>query len=118
MSYASDGIGDNKELALSVAGNDYTLHFTNSDSLTSADDTASDFYFDNLTLTKKFNLRTDQALRIVSFNGRTLTDPILVAANAQLTRDFEVPLLRTMVLRTTAADTNVQVLCGGNDYNG
>ena len=79
------GVGENKEFAVATLS-DVTLNFNDS-SHTSADDTATQKYFDNQidgssSSVTAFFLRANQTIQIVSMNNVTFTDPITVIANA------------------------------------
>lgn len=112
MSWVSNALGDNKEMAFATL-QDYVVHF-NSQGNTAANDTDTVRYFTNRTNVRKFNVRTDQAIRITKFNDKTLTDPILIAANKSITRELGTPMLTNITIRTTVVDTNVQILIDGD----
>ena len=107
-----ESIGDNKEFGVATAG-EITIHFTNSSSLTSSDDSSSDKYFDRIMDVTMFDLRTNQTVQIVSMTGPsgevTFTDPITVIVNAGHIEKWDTPVLTKMVIRTLTDDTDVKL---------
>ncbi len=106
-----DNIGDNKEIGI-AAISDVTFHFGLS-GFTSANDTATDKYFDNtpgdINSVKGFFLRSDQTVQIVSMNEIVFTDPITVVINKGHKETFQMPQISKMKIRTTVANTNIKL---------
>lgn len=105
-----EGIGDNKEFTV-TAVSDVTVYFN--DTYTSANDTATEKYFNNGSLVKAFTFRPNQTIQIVSLNGVTLTDPITIFINTVYTEKYDVPTVFKMVIRTTVADTHIRLRTRG-----
>jgi len=101
-----ESMGDNKEFT-STAIEDITIYFVHTN--TSADDTATEKYFNISSATKYLNIRNDQTIQIVSMNDITFTDPITVVINKGHTEKLDVPNLWRMVIRTTTAGTNIKI---------
>ncbi|KKN53830.1 hypothetical protein LCGC14_0598560 [marine sediment metagenome] len=108
--------GENKEFAVASIS-DVTIYIDNTAN-TSANDTATEKYFDTqlnsvtpgaFTRARAFFLWADQTIKIVSMNGKEFTDPITVTINKGISENFDYPLLRQMKIRTTVADTNVKL---------
>lgn len=101
--------GDNKEFAVSGVA-DVTLHFGNVGGKTSADDTATNKYFDNHVTATKFAVRADQTILEVGVNNKTFTDPVTIILNTTHTEKYDTPFVSKIVLRTTSAGTtNIKV---------
>jgi len=104
-----ENVGDNREFGVSGIAT-VTVHFGNVGGKTSADDTATDKYVDNHTSGTKFNVRSDQTIKITKINNITLTDPITVLINAGHTEKFTNPVLSSITFETTVTGTtNVKV---------
>lgn len=101
-----EGVGDNKEFTV-VDISTITVYFNNSN--TSADDTATDKYFDHGSLAKSFTLRPNQTIQILSMNGQTFTDPDSVFINTVYTEKFDTPTVFKMEIRTTVANTHIRL---------
>ena len=103
--------GDNKEFAIASIS-DVTVHFGTSGK-TSADDTATDKYFDNtpgdINSAKGIFLRCDQSILVVGMNAITFTDPIFVAKDTSIKETFATPFIFEMVIRTTVVNTNLKL---------
>lgn len=116
LSLIQDGsVGDNKEFAV-AAISDVNIHIGVSGK-TSADDTATDKYFDNLMSTdgaycstaKAFYIRSDQTVQIVGMNNTTFTNPITVVINKGHRELFDVRQVFKIVIRTTVVNTNLKI---------
>lgn len=103
--------GDNKEIGIADIS-DVTFYFGKS-GVTSANDTATDKYFDNapgdINSVRGFFLRSNQTVQIVSMNDIVFTDPITVVINLGHKETFQVPLIFKMVIRTTVVNTNIKL---------
>lgn len=110
MSYISEEIGDNKEFAVATIS-DVTIYFNGGSggTNTSANDTATEKYIDNPHAVKSFALRSDNTVQIVSINGITFTDPYTAVADKGITEKMDSPVIYTMVIRTTATNTNIKL---------
>ena len=105
-----DGIGDNKEFAI-AAISDVTVWLNGGTTgiNTSANDTATNKYFDNYTTAKAFCLRPNKTVEIVSINGVVLTDPYTAVVDKGITEKLDAPLLFKMVIRTTETNTSIKL---------
>lgn len=101
-----EGVGDNKEFTVADIST-VTIYFN--DSNTSADDTATNRYFDNGSLAKAFTIRPNQTIQILSINGQTFTDPISVFINTVYTEKFDTPTIFKMEILTTVANTHIRL---------
>ena len=106
----AENIGDNKEFAVASAS-EIDVYFNSSN--TSANDTATTKYVDNNVLIKQLQIRTDQAIQIVGYNGIDFTDPISIVANASLIEKFDTPTVFRITIRTLTANTNIKIRCRG-----
>lgn len=100
-------VGDNKEFVV-VGISTVTVHFNDS-SLTSANDTSTDLYFDHNANRHKICLRTDKTLRISKINDVTLTSPITVVAATSYTERFFGGGYNSLELLIESANTAVKV---------
>lgn len=99
--------GDNKEFAVSGV-QEVKVHFTGDN--TSSNDTETDKYFDFSFIVIKFNVRSDESIKITKLNNRTLTDPITVTKDKGHTEKHFGPMLDSITLKTTVAGvTNIKV---------
>ena len=107
-----EGEGENKEFAIALIS-DVTI-YVNDSTNTSANDTAIKKYFDNqlpnpFASAKKFALRSDNTVQIVSINNVTFTDPYTAIVDKGISETFDVPTVWKMVIRTTAVNTAVKL---------
>lgn len=106
-----DNIGDNKEFGVATVS-DVTIFFGKS-GVTSANDTATEKYFDNapgdINSVKGFFLRNDKTIVIVSMNDVIFTDPITVTIDKGHKETFGFPQISEMVIRTTDTNTNIKI---------
>lgn len=112
------GEGDNKEFAVDGT---QTVNINLDSSKTSADDTATEKYFDvNLTTSgntpynsaRAFFLRNDQTVEIIGMNNVTFTDPITVVLNKGHREEFNQALIFKITIKTTVATgttTNIKL---------
>jgi len=103
--------GDNKEFYVADIS-DVTVYIGKSGK-TSADDTATERYFNNamtpIASASKLSIRNDQTIQIVSMNGVTFTDPITIIINKGHTEIFDSPIIYKIVLRTTVVNTLIRM---------
>ena len=108
--------GENKEFAI-AAISDVAVHIDDS-SNTSANDTATDKYFDtqinSLTSSafakaRAFALRPDQTVLITKINGKTLTDPYTAVKNKGIEEQFDNAIISSLTIRTTVVNTNIKL---------
>ena len=109
---STDGL--NKEFAV-AAISDVTVYIDSTN--TSANDTATEKYFDN-DLTdgggdsndaRAIFIRNDQTIQIVSMNLTTFTDPITIVLAKGHKETWDKPHLYRLVLRTTVVNTNIKI---------
>jgi len=109
---ASDG--DNKEFAV-AAISDVTVYIDHAN--TSANDTATEKYFDNALSdggagqdeARAIFIRNDNTIQIVGMNETTFTDPITITKDVGHRETFDKHWLRSLVIRTTVDDTNIRI---------
>ena len=94
---------------------DVTIYFNGgaAGTNTSANDTATEKYFDTQGAVSAFCLRPNQTTQIISMNGLTFTDPITVIINTPYTDHYDAPLLFKMVIRPTVAGTSIKLRTKG-----
>ena len=74
--------GDSREVTIPVSAGNVEVTFNIKSDYTTADDTETNKYFDNISRTAdKFALRSSTACQIKSINGIDFTDPITIQAN-------------------------------------
>ena len=103
--------GKNLEFGVGTAGTEVTIYFTGGSTgdKTSSDDTETEKYTDSYGRVKYYQIRSDQAIQLLSINGNTFTDPISVTKNTGITEKLDTPLIIKMTLRTTTDNTNVKI---------
>ena len=104
-------VGDNKEFSV-IAISDVTVYFGDNAN-TSANDTATNKYFDTWGTVKSYQIRSDQTVQIISINGVTMTDPITCVADKGIIEKYDVPTVFKMVIRTSVANTNIKIRVRG-----
>lgn len=97
---------NNTEIDVANVGTDITYQFASS-----GIDTAILKYYNLEGPAVSLSIRPDKIVSILSINGVTLTDPITVGTNGfSSKKDLNPGLeIRTMVIRTTTATTNIKV---------
>ena len=107
-------VGENKEFTLASI-QDVTIYFNggSNGTNTSANDTATEKYFDTNGAVSAFCLRPNQTVQIISINGLTFTDPITVIINKSYTDHYESPLIFKMVIRPTVVGTSIKLRIKG-----
>jgi len=103
-------IGDNREFTV-INASDVTVYFNGGSdgTKTSADDTATERYYNNNGTVKAFTIRPEETIQIVSMNGTTFADPITVIKNTVYTEKFDTAAVVFMVIRTALANTHVRI---------
>ena len=99
-------VGDHRLVTIPTALTEVT--FTLISELTSADDTATSKYFDQIsTGALQFSVVADQAIQVVGINGTDFTDAIPMAANALYEED--VAYLNSIKIKTTTDNTQISL---------
>jgi hypothetical protein len=109
-------VGENKEFTIAVSDlSDVTIYFYggSSGTKTSADDTATEKYFDNYGAVKSFVFRPNQTIQIVSINGIEFTSPITVFINTVYAEKLDSAVLTQMVIRPTVLNTHIRLRVRG-----
>ncbi len=106
-------IGDNKEFSVVTTG-EITVHFFNSGNLTSVNDntTTKNYYFDKNKSTRKYVLRTNQAVEITEVNDVVLTDPItvaLISSSGLHKEEFDDIAVYKIKINVITANTNIKI---------
>ena len=109
---SSESVGENREFNVADAS-DVTIFFTGGNDTdnpkTSLDDTETEKYTDNSGSVKRYQLRCDNAIQVVSINGIAFSEPISVAADNSITERFDQSVIFKMVIRLPSADSNVKL---------
>lgn len=112
--WAQDAVGDNIEFT-AVTPEDYEVFLQHNDN-TSNDDEEFIKYPNNQdgrggsgATARKFILRTDQNVDIVSINGLVFTNPIAVIKNKAHIEKRGRPIIFKMKIRTPTANTAIKV---------
>jgi len=99
--------GENLEFNVATAS-DIEVFFTD-DSKTSADDTATAKYVDTPCSVRKFQIRNDQTIQILSINNRIYTDPITVTVTNGIIERRETHSITKIAIRVLTANTNLKI---------
>jgi len=102
-----EGLGDNLEFSVENAGDEVTITLNSSN--TSANDTATQKYADSAVRAIKYHLRNSQAIEILEYNGTALTDPISIPKNKGHKEEFGIPILISIKIRVSTANTNIKL---------
>lgn len=110
MGEITETIGENREFTVASAS-DVTVYFNGGADAdkTSADDTATEKYTDTKFCVKKYQLRCDQTVQIVSINGVVFTEPITAIIDYGVTEKLDIDLITKMTIRTFTANTNIKL---------
>ena len=108
MSHLFEVIPDNREVLIADADSEVTINMFNSDGYTSANDTATNKYFDVSKTRTRYSITADQAFQILAYNGTALTNARNVAANAVF-QESEVPALTSIKIKSLVANTTIKL---------
>ena len=106
-------VGDNKEFSVVTTG-EITIHFFNVGNLTSVNDntTTKNYYFDKNKSTRKYVLRTNQAVEITEINGVVMTDPItvaLISSSGYHREEFDDTTAYKIKINILTGNTNIKI---------
>ena len=99
--------GDHRLLTVPTALTEVTFYLTSTN--TSANDTSTSKYFDNVaTSGTQFNIVADQAIQLMGLNGTDFTDAVTIAANASY-QESMIDNLTAVKVKTTVNNTQISV---------
>lgn len=99
-------VGDHRLVTVPTALTEVT--FTLTSALTSASDSSTSKYFDNMaTGAIQFSVVADQAIQVLGINGTDFTDAIPVTANSLYEED--TTYLYSIKIKTTTNNTQISV---------
>ncbi len=101
-------VGDNKEFVVASIST-ITVHFNDSTN-TSANDTATNLYFDHNAQRHSIVIRPDKTIAISKINGVALTDPITVTSNGYTER-FWGGGFNSLEIQVQSTNTDIKIRC-------
>ena len=111
MGQSTEGTGENREVNIPTAS-DVTFFFQGGtdqqNKKTSADDTATEKYTDTPISAKRYQIRPDETIGVVSINGDVFTEPITITVLGG-TEMFDNKEITYMVIRTLTDNTNIKL---------